>query len=374
MAPWHNGAVTDARRFLILSWDGGGNTPPAFNLGAHLVRRGHAVRLLGWPPMAGRAAGAGVEFAPYASVPPLPPDVDLDNVFVEHVQPALAGEATKRDILDAASDFAPDVVVVDCMMDAGLDAARTLGLPTAVLFHILYSLYMHVWGDPPTLAERWRVFEETDLVLALVPPGFDTPCAVATNTAYVGPINAPPSGARLDPHDAALLAEPGDPWVLLSLSTTVQGQIDALPPMLEAVATLPVRVLLTLGGVVPVGAVETPPNVTVRDYIPHGLVLPHMAAVVSHGGLSTVTSALSAGVPLVCIPQGRDQADNARRVEATGVGRAVAADAPASAIAGALGHLLADPAPRRAARHFADVIAGLGAGAVAVDKVEQLAR
>ena len=100
----------------------------------------------------------------------------------------------------------------------------------------------------------------------------------------------------------------------------------------------------------PTGAVEAPPNVTVRDYIPHDLVLPHMAAVVSHGGLSTVTAALTAGVPLVCIPQGRDQTDNARRVEATGVGRAVAVDAPASAIANALEELLADPAPRRAAR------------------------
>jgi hypothetical protein len=317
---------------------------------------------------------AGVEFAPYASVPPFPPDVDLDNVFVERVMPALAGEATKQDVLDAALDFAPDVVVVDCMIDAGLDAARTLGLPTAVLFHILYSLYMHVWGDPPTLAERWRVFEETDLVLALVPPGFDAPCAVAKNTAYVGPINAPPSGTQLDPHDAALLAEPGDPWVLLSLSTTLQGQMHALPRMLEALSTLPVRVLLTLGGAVPAGAVEAPPNVTVRDYIPHDLVLARMAAVVSHGGLSTVTAALTAGVPLVCIPQGRDQADNARRVEATGVGRAVAADAPASAIASALQDLLADPAPRRAAKQFADVIAGLGAGDVAVDKVERLRR
>jgi hypothetical protein len=34
-------------RFLIMSWDGGGNAPPAINLGARLVRRGHHVRLLG---------------------------------------------------------------------------------------------------------------------------------------------------------------------------------------------------------------------------------------------------------------------------------------------------------------------------------------
>ena len=120
----------------------------------------------------------------------------------------------------------------------------------------------------------------------------------------------------LDPRDAGLLAEPGGPWVLLSLSTTQQGQAAALPRMLDAVAALPVRVLLTLGGALPPSAVDAPPNVTVRGFVPHEQLLPHMAAVIFHDGLSTITAALTAGVPLVCIPQGRDQPDNAQRVAA----------------------------------------------------------
>jgi UDP:flavonoid glycosyltransferase YjiC (YdhE family) len=76
---------------------------------------------------------------------------------------------------------------------------------------------------------------------------------------------------------------------------------------------MPVRVLLTLGGALPVSAVYAPPNVTVRDFVRHDLLLGHMAAVISHGGLSTVTAALTAGIPLLCVPQGRDQWDNARR-------------------------------------------------------------
>ena len=50
-------------RFLIASWDGGGNTPPAYHLGARLRRRGHQVGMTGWPSMAGRAGAAGL-FAP----------------------------------------------------------------------------------------------------------------------------------------------------------------------------------------------------------------------------------------------------------------------------------------------------------------------
>ena len=113
---------------------------------------------------------------------------------------------------------------------------------------------------------------------------------------------------------------------------------------------------------------------TVRGFVPHDLLLPHMAAVISHGGLSTITAALAAGVPLVCIPQGRDQSDNAERVAASGVGRAVATDAPAAQIACALTELLADPAALGAARRFAEVIAGLGGGDAATREVAGLAR
>ena len=356
-------------RFLIVGWDGGGNAPPALNLGARLVRQGHQVRLLGWESMAPRAAAAGVGFATYPSVPAWPPGLAFEEALEERLQPALAGPRTRDDILTEAKRFAPDVVVVDCMMGAGLEAAHELRLPNAVLVHLLYSAFMYGWGDETARAEKARFLAEADAVLALVPPGFDRPCPLPANTRYAGPITDPNARQPLDPYDASLLAGPGDPWVLLSLSTTLQGQAAALPPMLEAVAALPVRVLLTLGGALPASAVDAPPNVTVRGFVPHDLVLPRMSAVISHGGLSTITAALAAGAPLLCIPQGRDQSDNAERVAATGVGRAVAAGAPAAEIAGALKDLLADPAAVRQARRFADVIAGLGAGDAATRHV-----
>ncbi len=361
-----------AGRFLIVTWDGGGNTPSAFNLGARLVKEGHEVRLVGWESMEERAATAGVEFATYPSVPPWPPDPDLDALWEERVQPALISPAVRDDVIAAAKDFGPDVVVVDCMLDAGLEAARVLSVPTVVLVHVMYSMFMHHWGDEPTVAERARVFDAADVVLALIPPEFDEPCPVPANTTYVGPITAPWTASPLAPDDARLLAEPGDPWILLSLGTTVQRQVDALPPVLDAVASLPVRVLLTLGGVVPTTAVDCPSNVTVRDFLPHELVLPHMSAVIAHGGLSTITAALAAGVPLLCIPQGREQPINAERVVACGVGRVVATDASAPEIADALEALLADRAAQRKARHFAHVIAQLGGSALATEKVVAL--
>jgi UDP:flavonoid glycosyltransferase YjiC (YdhE family) len=365
--------MTEPTRFLIVSWDGGGNVPPAIHLGARLVGAGHQVRLLGWDSMATRAAAAGVEFATYPSVPPWPRHLMFEDGWADRVLPALDGPATRDDILLEAKDFAPDVMVVDCMMDAGYEAASQLGLPTAVLVHLLYSRYGTADGDEEISAERAPFLDGAGAVLALVPPGFDAPRTLPANTAYVGPINDPRPIEPLDPRDADLLARPGDPWVLLSLSTTLQGQAALLPLLLDAVAGLPIRVLLTLGGVLPVSAVEAPANVTVRGYVPHDLVLPRMAAVVSHGGLSTITAALTAGVPLVCVPQGRDQFDNAERVLAAGVGRVVAVDAPAAEIAMALRGLLADVDAARAARRFSDVIAELGGGERATSQVVGLA-
>jgi UDP:flavonoid glycosyltransferase YjiC (YdhE family) len=366
--------MSGRKAFLIVSFDGGGNAPPAINLGARLVRRGHLVRLLGWQSMATRAATAGLEFGTYPSVPPWPPDLMFEDAWEDRVLPALNGPATRSDILADSHRFAPDVVIVDCMMNAGLEAARILGVPTAALVHLPYYALLHEWGDQATQAAHARAFDATDAVLVLVPPGFDPPGRLPSNTIYVGPINDPDRRAALDPHDAALLDEPGDPWVLLSLSTTQQGQAAALPRLLDAVATLPVRVLLTLGGVLPVSSVDAPANVTVRGFVRHDLLLPYMAVVISHGGLSTITAALTAGVPIVCVPQGRDQWDNAARVVATGVGRQVAPDAPVTEITKALADLLADTAARQKARRIADVIAGLGGGEAATLEVERLAR
>jgi hypothetical protein len=91
--------------------------------------------------MASRAAAVGVEFATYPSVPPWPPELAFEDALEERLLPALAGPGTRDDIVAEAKGFAPDVVVVDCMMDAGLEAAHVLGLPRAVLVHLPYCAF-----------------------------------------------------------------------------------------------------------------------------------------------------------------------------------------------------------------------------------------
>ena len=364
--------MTGAGRFLIISWNGGGNVPPALSLGARLVHLGHHVRLLGWESMESRAAIAGLEFTAYPSVPSWPSGVTLQQAWKERVIPALLGPGTRDDIRTEIEDFSPDVVVVDCMIGAGLEVVDTLNLPRAVLIHVLYSTFTDKWGSRATRAKNAAYLDHADQVLVLVPPGFDKASQLPPNTSRVGPITDPDPGPPLSTRMAELLAEPGKPWVLLSLSAILQDQATTLPRILEAVAQLPIRVLLTLGGVLQPSAINSPPDVTVCGFIPHDLIMPHMAAVVSHGGLSTVTTALAAGVPLVCIPESHDQPDNAQRVVASGVGRAVDKDAPPTEIAAAIEAVLTDPSVLDKTKHFAKAIAALGRGDVAARKVAGL--
>ena len=97
-------------------------------------------------------------------------------------------------------------------------------------------------------------------------------------------------------------------------------QAPLLQAAADALGALDVHGLVTTGPTVEAGAVAAPGNVVVRQWVPHARVLPHCAAVVTHGGHGTVIKALAAGVPLVVVPQGRDQPDNAARVVHAGAG------------------------------------------------------
>lgn len=88
-----------------------------------------------------------------------------------------------------------------------------------------------------------------------------------------------------------------DPLVLVAMSSTFQDQIDCLQRVVDALALLSVRGVLTTGPAVDAAALRPPANVTVVSSAPHRQVLPHAALVVTHGGHGTVMKALAAGVP-----------------------------------------------------------------------------
>jgi UDP:flavonoid glycosyltransferase YjiC (YdhE family) len=113
-------------------------------------------------------------------------------------------------------------------------------------------------------------------------------------------------------------------------------------------------------------------NVEVVRYVPHDRVLPFASLVVTHAGLGTVMTTLAHGVPMVCVPLGRDQFFNAARVAALGVGRGLDANADERAIAAAVRAVIDDDEMRRAARHWPDVIAAYRRGEAVMAEIDRL--
>ena len=118
---------------------------------------------------------------------------------------------------------------------------------------------------------------------------------------------------------------------------------------------------------------RVPTNVVVRDSAPHARVFPAAAAVVTHGGHGTVIRALACGTPLVCLPMGRDQNDNAVRVVARGVGLRVSSKAAAPVLRAALERVLTEAHFRANAQRLAAAIAADTRRALAIRELERLA-
>ena len=91
---------------------------------------------------------------------------------------------------------------------------------------------------------------------------------------------------------------------------------------------------------------------------------------VTHCGHGTTIKSLAAGVPLVCLPMGRDPLDVAARVVHAGAGLRLDSDAEPEAIAEATSRVLAEPAYRRAAARIAAVIRDETARDLAVEEIE----
>lgn len=185
---------------------------------------------------------------------------------------------------------------------------------------------------------------------------------------FTGPAMEPATGAWTSPwpeHNT-------DPLVLISFSTTYMRQDALAARVLQAVAGLPVRALLTTGPALDVTGLEVPDNARVVPFAPHAAVLPHAALTVTHCGWGTTTASLAAGVPMVCIPDARDQPDNAARVVEAGAGIRLRRSASAARIRAAITTVLGDPSLTTGAQRMALALNRSNGANEVVDGIEQL--
>jgi MGT family glycosyltransferase len=186
----------------------------------------------------------------------------------------------------------------------------------------------------------------------------EPPPSSVPNFYYVGPLlrAAPPADFPLP-----WPADDSRELILVSFSTGYQDQVDTLQRVADAVADLPVRVLMTLGNAIAPGELRLPANIVAEKFIPHAAVLPLARLVITHAGHGTVIAAATYAVPQLCLPMGRDQHANGAAVERNGIGRVASMSASAQELRGTIVSMLADESLRASSRAFAarqDVEAG----------------
>jgi UDP:flavonoid glycosyltransferase YjiC (YdhE family) len=163
------------------------------------------------------------------------------------------------------------------------------------------------------------------------------------------------------------------PLVVVGFSTTFQNHAGVLQRTIDALATLSVRVRVTLGDSIDRSERRAADNCVVVDSAPHSVVMPQAAFVVTPGGRGTVIRALVSRVPMLVVPLGRDQADHAVRVTERGAGLALPADASLQSFRAACERLLTEPSFRDAARELGDRVAADAARSTEVQELEEAA-
>ena len=393
-------------RFLFATWEGGGHVQPMLLAARGLMSQGHEALAISDACNASDAAALGVPFQSWRTAPSrddrLPESDPLKDWLatspLEVIRGILGGvmcgpaDRFAADTIAAVDAFAPDVVVVHELMFGVMAGAEARGVKLAVFTSNIWSLPT-VDGTPPfgagvgpaetddMRAFYRRVQSATRCAYQDALPGYNAmraglglpPLAdlfdqlhaagrilIATSRAfdfdqsppepyrYVGPYFEDPPWTEdwIPPWPA----DDRRPLVLVSFSTMYQGQEPALARTIEALGTLPVRGVVTLGPVLSPDDFPAPDNVLVTARAPHAPILPLAAAVVTHAGHASALRPLMAGAPVVAMPFGRDQPDNAARIVERGAGLRLNPDATTQEIAAAVARVIAEPSFREAAR------------------------
>jgi UDP:flavonoid glycosyltransferase YjiC (YdhE family) len=115
-------------------------------------------------------------------------------------------------------------------------------------------------------------------------------------------------------------------------------------------------------------------NMLGAEFLPQTSVLPHVDAVITHGGNNTVTECLWFGVPMVVLPIFWDQHDNAQRIHERGWGIRLNTYAlTREALTSALEHVLGDAQLRERAATAGRRLRGRPGTVLAADLIERVA-
>ncbi len=338
---------------IVVTWDGGGNVPPALAIAHELAARGHGIRVLGH-----RSQRVVIEAAGFLAVANAH-SRDFragDPHSTRDLLATFGDRGMGRDLVVELARQPADLVLIDALMFGALNAARGSGVRYAVLEHFYDEYYRSALRSPLGLVLRvaglrpGRSLQEAAVRVVTSLPELDA----------VHPLEARHPGgmvSQVGPIVSWRPRVPAEPTILVSLSTFgYAGMAERLQTAVEGCAGLPARLVVTTGPRIDPASLHAPAGVEVHRFVPHAELMPEVSVLLGHGGHGTTMTALAHDVPVAVLPLDprSDHEVVGRSLERAGAGRLLSRTASADEIRVAVGALLAD-GPHR------DAVARLGA-------------
>ena len=268
------------------------------------------------------------------------------------------------------SEVAPDVLLCDEIDVGALVAAERAGVPTITINVAAAGRLL----TPQLVGEAWNELRSQQglaadpdghglggsLMLAPFPASFRDPTLPRFPQWHPVRPDSPSAGGTS--------GRTVDVYATLGTVFNLESG-DLLPRVVAGLGQVALDALVTVGPNIAADEFASAAHVRVEQFVPQREVLGGCRAVVCHGGSGTLMAALSTGIPVVVLPMGADQPDNADRCEELGCGVVLdAVDATADDIAVAVRCVTTEPHYGINARRLAEEVAGQPA----LDELPQL--
>lgn len=329
-------------RVLFTTQPGTGHLRPMVPLAQALLAKGHEVAVACAESFVPQVEAAGLRpfvagldwlesepehaFPEMADMSPAEKDEAITDIFVD-----IAANYMTHDLLELCANWKPDLLVRDYSEYGACIVGELLGIPHAVVGLGLYlpdyitkmvmekplAYLRSAYGLPAQPAMEMLT---KYLYLSLLPPSYQFPeYSLPSVTHALRPFADNPASAADLP--AWVHQLPDQPTVYVSMGTVFNRVPDIFKTIIAGLENEPVNVIITVGrNQDPALFGPTAVNIHIEQFIPQHALMPYCNAVVTHGGINTILTGLSYGLPLVVIPLVGHQLQNVTRCKALQAG------------------------------------------------------
>lgn len=377
---------------VLFSFVGGtGHAEPLLPIARAAVAAGHEITFTAEAAMVPRLLAIGFVAVPSGCatlrterMPLLALDPVHEQQVLRDVFAGWLGARRAEDVAALIATLRPAIVITDEADFGAMVAAEAAGVPRVVVSVTASGTFVqpeNLAGALNRLRAEHGLAEDGelamlrgDLLVSPLPRSFRDPASPVPPGAWsIRPAALEQDDVR--PVPSWLAQRSGRQVVYATLGTIFDLEAgDLYLRILEGLSSLAVDVVATVGERIDPGELGSwGEHVRIERFIPQGAILKCCDAVVCHGGSGSVIGALAHGRPVVVMPMGTDQPDNAARCTALGVGIVLdVMGATPGDIAAAVTELFTDESYRTAAERIRDEAVALPPAASVVPLLERL--